>query len=242
MWIDRTDNKCRNRTNNKCRKGKEKEMGISRKVKVGYGVGAVGKDMAYALISGFLMYYYNTVLGVSATFIGVLFMGAYREKGFIPYDYDIDLGMYSEDYTPELERELFDAGFSIKRMFYKVENLHPSTKCLTEISLDYKGLQIDVFFYWKENENRIGYVYTGVLGDSYAKKNIYAVRTSLLPVANIDEVDFLGIKFGMPSNTKDCLKKLYGDTFMTPLKNSSYTQSKECIPYTKLYGEMYGAW
>lgn len=169
-------------------------------------------------------------------------LGAYREKGFIPYDYDIDLGMYSEDYTPELERELFDAGFSIKRMFYKVENLHPSTKCLTEISLDYKGLQIDLFFYWKEKENRIGYVYTGVLGDSYAKKNIYAVRTSLLPVANIDEVDFLGIKFGMPSNTKDCLKKLYGDTFMTPLKNSSYTQSKECIPYTKLYGEMYGAW
>ncbi len=51
-------------------------MGISKKIKVGYGVGAVGKDMAYALISGFLMYYYNTVLGVSATFIGVLFMSA----------------------------------------------------------------------------------------------------------------------------------------------------------------------
>ena len=51
-------------------------MGISKKIKVGYGVGAVGKDMAYALISGFLMYYYNTVLGVSATFIGILFMGA----------------------------------------------------------------------------------------------------------------------------------------------------------------------
>lgn len=51
-------------------------MGITKKIKVGYGVGAVGKDMAYALISGFLMYYYNTVLGVSATFIGVLFMAA----------------------------------------------------------------------------------------------------------------------------------------------------------------------
>ena len=169
-------------------------------------------------------------------------LGAYREKGFIPYDYDIDLGMYYKDYTPELERELFDTGFGIKRMFYKVENLNPSTKCLTEISLDYNGLQIDVFFYWKEKDNRIGYVYTGILGDSYAKKNMYAVRTSLLPVSNIEEVDFLGIKFGMPSNTKDCLKKLYGDTFMTPLKNSSYTQSNECIPYTELYGEMFGAW
>ena len=51
-------------------------MGITGKVKVGYGIGAVGKDMAYALIAGFLMYYYNTVLGVSATFVGVLFMAA----------------------------------------------------------------------------------------------------------------------------------------------------------------------
>ncbi len=51
-------------------------MGITKKVKVGYGIGAVGKDMAYALIAGFLMYYYNTVLGVSATFVGVLFMAA----------------------------------------------------------------------------------------------------------------------------------------------------------------------
>ncbi|MFI3168167.1 MAG: glycoside-pentoside-hexuronide (GPH):cation symporter [Bacillota bacterium] len=47
---------------------------IDKKVKVGYGIGAVGKDMVYALVAGFLMNYYNTVLGVSATFIGVLFM------------------------------------------------------------------------------------------------------------------------------------------------------------------------
>ncbi len=47
---------------------------ISKKMKIGYGIGAVGKDMVYALVAGFLMNYYNTVLGVSATFIGVLFM------------------------------------------------------------------------------------------------------------------------------------------------------------------------
>jgi melibiose permease len=51
-------------------------MEITRKVKVSYGIGAVGKDMVYAFVSGFLMYYYNTVLGISATFIGVLFMAA----------------------------------------------------------------------------------------------------------------------------------------------------------------------
>ncbi len=43
-------------------------------MKIGYGIGAVGKDMVYALVAGFLMYYYNTVLGVSSSFIGVVFM------------------------------------------------------------------------------------------------------------------------------------------------------------------------
>ncbi len=51
-------------------------MRIAVKEKVSYGVGAVGKDMVYAFVSGFLMYYYNTVLGISATFIGLLFMVA----------------------------------------------------------------------------------------------------------------------------------------------------------------------
>ena len=51
-------------------------MDLTRKEKVSYGIGAVGKDMVYAFVAGFLLYYYNTVLGVSATFIGVLFMAA----------------------------------------------------------------------------------------------------------------------------------------------------------------------
>ncbi|SFR68212.1 glycoside-pentoside-hexuronide (GPH):cation symporter [Anaeromicropila populeti] len=51
-------------------------MKLSRREKVAYGVGAIGKDMVYAFVSGFLFYYFNTVLGISATFIGIVFMGA----------------------------------------------------------------------------------------------------------------------------------------------------------------------
>lgn len=51
-------------------------MKHSTREKVAYGIGAVGKDMVYSLVAGFLMYYYNIVLGISATFIGVLFMAA----------------------------------------------------------------------------------------------------------------------------------------------------------------------
>ncbi len=49
-------------------------MNLTRKEKISYGMGAVGKDMVYCIVSGFLLYYYKDVLGISATFIGVLFM------------------------------------------------------------------------------------------------------------------------------------------------------------------------
>ena len=49
-------------------------MNLTGREKISYGLGAVGKDIVYCIVSGFLLYYYNTVLGISATFIGVLFM------------------------------------------------------------------------------------------------------------------------------------------------------------------------
>lgn len=49
-------------------------MGLTNKEKVSYGIGAVGKDMVYTLVSGFLLYYYKTVLGINASFVGVVFM------------------------------------------------------------------------------------------------------------------------------------------------------------------------
>ena len=42
--------------------------------KAAFGIGAVGKDMVYALSSSYVMYYYQNVLGLSATFVGVILM------------------------------------------------------------------------------------------------------------------------------------------------------------------------
>lgn len=46
------------------------------KKKLGYGIGAVGKDWVYALVSGFILIYYNTVLGIPGWFTGVMMMAA----------------------------------------------------------------------------------------------------------------------------------------------------------------------
>jgi len=51
-------------------------MEVTAKQKFSYGIGAVGKDMVYALVSGFILYYYNDILGISGTFTGIMMMAA----------------------------------------------------------------------------------------------------------------------------------------------------------------------
>ncbi len=41
-----------------------------------FGIGAVGKDMVYALSASYVMYYYQDVLGLSASSVGVVCMAA----------------------------------------------------------------------------------------------------------------------------------------------------------------------
>jgi len=49
-------------------------MQLSLKQKIAYGIGAVGKDMVYALSASYVMFYYNDTLKLSATFVGLILM------------------------------------------------------------------------------------------------------------------------------------------------------------------------
>ncbi len=49
-------------------------MELTFKQKAAFGVGAVGKDMVYALSASYAMYFYQDVLGLSATFVGLILM------------------------------------------------------------------------------------------------------------------------------------------------------------------------
>ncbi len=51
-------------------------MKFSAKQTAAYGLGAIGKDMVYALSASYVMYYYQDLLGLSATFVGVILMAA----------------------------------------------------------------------------------------------------------------------------------------------------------------------
>lgn len=49
-------------------------MKLTRAQTVAFGIGAVGKDMVYALSATYVMYFYQDILGLSATFVGLILM------------------------------------------------------------------------------------------------------------------------------------------------------------------------
>ncbi len=49
-------------------------MKLTLKQKAAFGIGAVGKDMVYALSSSYVMYYYKDIIGLSASFVGLILM------------------------------------------------------------------------------------------------------------------------------------------------------------------------
>lgn len=51
-------------------------MKLTVRNKLAFCFGAFGKDIVYMLVNSYLLYYYNVVLGMSATFIGVVLMAA----------------------------------------------------------------------------------------------------------------------------------------------------------------------
>lgn len=49
-------------------------MKLTKSQTAAFGIGAVGKDMVYALSASYVMYFYQDVLGLSATFVGLILM------------------------------------------------------------------------------------------------------------------------------------------------------------------------
>ena len=178
-------------------------------------------------------------MGVKAFLSFGTLLGAYRDKGFIAYDPDVDLGVLDANLPENMIEVMTKYGFQLHK-----QNHIPSTGKVIEDTYIYKGIHLDVFHYFEENDD----FYTLVAQLHETKDWKEANDTDGFPCEKVSVIKtdfhrqpFMGIEVYMPINTHEWLVDMYSETYMTPIKNWSEeghktrrTKSTE-RSYRKLY-------
>jgi len=158
-------------------------------------------------------------------------LGAYRDKGFIEHDVDIDIGIFLNDRSSSIEMVLTKYGFNKKHEF-----LVDNGSFAVEETYDFKGVGIDIFYFKKEKNSLIGYGFINENGLSWDKTiqkyGGLLIRELIFPYEGLDKIEFLGESYPIPKNPKKHLSSHYGKEFMT--KDAKWTPYKvENVQYLK---------
>ncbi|MBO4805970.1 MAG: LicD family protein [Paludibacteraceae bacterium] len=155
-------------------------------------------------------------------------LGAYREKGFIAHDFDLDVGVLASQRPDDIAEKMEAFGFKRLRQFYVKESGR-----ITEEQFEYKGVQIDVFYYFEMEPDKI---YCYVARRHETKDWREANQTDGFPSVlwpcdrcDMEDVDFLGHKVKMPVLSEKWLSDIYGEDFMTPVKDWAVGTRKTAI-------------
>ncbi|MDO4217044.1 MAG: LicD family protein [Bacteroidales bacterium] len=143
-------------------------------------------------------------------------LGAYREKGWIPFDYDLDTGMMYEQRPANFPQMMEAAGFTLLRSYYI-----GTSKRITEDKFDYKGVHIDVHYYYNDDKEHTCCCELTIPHESKDWRTANATDgfPSIIrscPQTEFERGNFLGHQIYMPVKTKEWLETLYGESFMTP--------------------------
>lgn len=153
-------------------------------------------------------------------------LGAYREHNFISHDYDMDLGMYFDEYDDDFEACLINNGF--KKVHHFIQ-CRLGNRFLTEVTWEYEGFHVDIFLCLREEGKRHIFCYGKKDEDTFSQ-NKWEVLDYTLPEAYPLEVVYINnVICKAPAHVIECLEKFYGDGFMTPDKGSSATDKTDRV-------------
>jgi len=132
-------------------------------------------------------------------------LGLMRQNDFLAHDSDIDIGIFDDNDAERIKRNLSQAGFKFAYAFGKKgKNL--------EYRFFKNGIQIDIFFYYKDNDK----LYCGVFDN---KGNCYKY---LFDKFVSEKTLFKNIEVQIPSNPNKYLEAQYGKDWRIENKNWHY--------------------
>ena len=165
-----------------------------------------------------------TSMGVQAFLTFGTLLGAYRDKGFIAYDPDVDLGVIDGNLPKNMYEVMAKHGFQLCK-----QNIISKTKQVIEDTYIYKGIHLDVFHYFEEEDD----YYTLVAQLHETKDWKEANATDGFPCEKVSVVktefqrqNFMNIDVYMPIKTHEWLVDMYSESYMTPIKNWSEDDHK----------------
>jgi hypothetical protein len=155
-------------------------------------------------------------------------LGAVRENDFLSHDVDIDIGIFLDTYSVDIEQIFIKYGFKKTRSFLVDDGVFAR-----EETYEYAGVGVDIFYFKVLQDKLIGYGFRAKDGLSPAhtiqKYGGLMVREITFPYSGFTEYEFKNFNVNIPKDFDAHLSAFYGNWREKNTNWNPYTMAQNVV-------------